>query len=69
MRRKTMKKKILQLKIEAEKLEDLKAARGGHPFCCHEPGTGCNCTLNPNMFETKFNVWIDRMDMLDTYPL
>ena len=57
-----MKKKIMQFKLEAEKMEDLKTARGGHPFCCHETGSGCDCTANPNNFEVKFNVWIGRME-------
>jgi hypothetical protein len=61
-----MKKKIMQLKIEAEKLENLKSARAGHVFCCHATGTGCDCTNNPNLFEVKFNIWVDLMDIMDT---
>jgi hypothetical protein len=57
-----MKKKILQLKIEAEKFETLKTVKAG-ALCCWD--NGCDCTANPSRFESKFNIWIDLMDALD----
>ena len=60
-----MKKKIMKLKIEAEKLENLKAVKAGSVFCCHDPGEGCDCTSNPNRFETKFEAWMIKLESLE----
>ena len=40
--------------------EQLKAVKAGTVFCCHEPGSGCDCRAC-GLFLAHFNVWIDRM--------
>lgn len=48
---------MLKQKLEAEQLKEVKA---GTTFCCHEPGSGCDCRAC-GQFNAHFQLWIDDM--------
>ncbi len=59
---------MLKLKLDAEKLKDVKA---GITFCCWGgSGDGCDCSkyaTDPGnvKFGIRSNIWTTRMDILD----